>query len=207
MLKPAVVLLAAALALAGCAAGRNPLLVKRSPCPAVAVMANTGDVTLFSPAGSRDADAIDVVATITNVRATCGGEGDPVISNASYDVLARRNSAGGARDVTFPVFAAVVRGGDRLVSKQTGQVTIHFADGQLRAQASGTASTRVQRAAADLPAEVQTRIYRKRKAKDADAAIDPLANPAARAAVKNASFELLVGFQLDEAALAYNVTK
>jgi len=39
------------------------------------------------------------------------------------------------------------------------------------------------------------------------AAIDPLAAPEARSALKNASFELLVGFQLDDAALAYNVGK
>src|SRR3546814_5200294 len=37
----------------------------RSKCPAVAVPLHTGDITLFDPATSRDASAIDVVATNT----------------------------------------------------------------------------------------------------------------------------------------------
>ena len=50
-------------------------------------------------------------------------------------MLARRNDTGPARTVTLPWFAAVVRGGDNLVAKQVGQVTVSFADGQDRAQA------------------------------------------------------------------------
>jgi len=42
---------------------------------------------------------------------------------------------------------------------------------------------------------------------EADAAVDPLADPEVREAVNRASFELLVGFQLDEAQLAYNATR
>src|SRR3546814_16681466 len=59
---------------AGCAkdneiaiAGGVGITATRSACPAVAVPLHTGDITLFDPATSRDASAIDVVAAITNV--------------------------------------------------------------------------------------------------------------------------------------------
>ena len=45
--------------------------VTRSGCPTVAVPDGTGDITIFNPANSTDADAIDVVATITNIRPVC----------------------------------------------------------------------------------------------------------------------------------------
>jgi hypothetical protein len=92
----------------------------RSACPQVAIPAATGDITLFDPATSRDASAIDVEATITNVRAI----------------------------LTKP-----------------------------------------------------------RKAGDPDAAIDPMADPAIRTAVANASFTHLVGFELTADQLRYNATR
>jgi hypothetical protein len=58
-----------------------------------------------------------------------------------------------------------------------------------------------------VPADVLTKITRKRKPTDADASIDPMADPVVRAAVQKASFELLVGFQLTEDQLAYNATR
>ena len=45
----------------------------------------------------RDARAIDVVATITNVRATCTEDDTNVVSTATYDVVATRRDAGQAR--------------------------------------------------------------------------------------------------------------
>ena len=48
---------------------------------------------------------------------------------------------------------------------------------------------------------------RKRKAGEADAAADPLSEPDVKAAVQRATFELLLGFQLDQAQLAYNATR
>src|SRR3546814_13978017 len=54
---------------AGCAkdneiaiAGGVGITATRSACPAVAVPLHTGDITLFDPATSRDASAVDVVA-------------------------------------------------------------------------------------------------------------------------------------------------
>ncbi|MDY6963337.1 MAG: hypothetical protein SV862_15755, partial [Pseudomonadota bacterium] len=84
---------------------------------------------------------------------------------------------------------------------------ISFADGEERAQASGTAGAYIDRAEATLPSDIVERINRKRRAGDEDAAIDPLTLPEVRAALSRANFELLVGFQLSEAQLAYNATR
>lgn len=191
--------------LAGC--NQNPLQIKRSACPAVAVPTYAGDVTLFQPGTAPDAANMDVVATITNVRETCT-ETDALLSvDVSYDVLARRTTTAGARTVVFPVFASVVQGGNLLVSKQTGTVTVAFADGQARASGRGTARGSVARSATLLPTDIQAKINRKRKAGELDAATDPLADPLVKAALRAASFEILLGFQLNDAQLGYNVTK
>jgi len=200
------------LALAACAHGSQfdetgGVRITRSACPAVAVPTYTDTVTLFSPADSRVASAIDVVATITDVRSSCAETGDQLVSSATFEVLARRSTASGARTVTLPYFATVVRGGTVVVAKRLGNVTLHFADGQLRASARGTGSAYVSRAEATLPDSVEKRLTRKRKPTDADATIDPMADPAIRAAVSKASFELLLGFQLSTDQLAYNATK
>ncbi|ATY34534.1 hypothetical protein CVN68_09580 [Sphingomonas psychrotolerans] len=179
----------------------------RSACPHVGVPAGTGDVTLFNPANSREASAIDVVAVLTNVQATCDEAGPQILTNLTFDVLARRNQPGPARDVTLPYFITVVRGGTAVTAKRLGQVTVRFAEGQIRAQATGQATSSIDRAAATLPEEVRKRLTEKRKAGDQAAAMDPLADPAIRSAVLASTFEALVGFQLTEDQLKYNVTR
>jgi hypothetical protein len=181
--------------------------VARSACPAVGIPAYTGDITLFDPPQSRDARAIDVVATITNLRTTCDDSGAEVVSTTTFDVLARRTNARGARQVVLPYFVTVVRGGNVVNSKRVSRVAIDFADGQERASATAQGSAVVSAAAATLPEEVRKQITRRRKAGDEDAAIDPLADPAVRQAVARASFELLLGFQLTPEQLQYNVTR
>jgi hypothetical protein len=183
------------------------VVVNRSACPAVAIPAATGDITLFDPPGSRDAAAIDVVAEITNVRAVCDETGANIVSNVTFDVLAQRRDARGARDVVLPYFAVAMQGGTNVVSKSVGRVGLHFDDGQLRASTRGSAAGTVSRAAVTLPEDVRQQITRERKPGDADAAIDPLADPKVREAVRAASFELLVGFQLTQEQLAYNATR
>lgn len=186
---------------------RNPLEVRRSVCPAAAVPTYAGDITLFRPGTSPDAGNIDVEATITGVRDSCSDNAAQLVADVTYQVLARRSSTAGARTVALPVFATVVQGGNLIVSKQVGSVAVSFADGQARAQASGGARAMVARSATVLPADIQKRIGRKRKAGELDAATDPMAEPEVRAAMRAATFELLVGFQLDETRLAYNVAK
>jgi hypothetical protein len=201
-----------ALSLAACA-GKGDfdetggVKIVRSACPAIAVPAFTGDVTLFNPPASRDAAAIDVVATITNVRTTCNDTGAQIVATATFDVLGRRNSTVGPRDVVLPYFATVTRAGSQIVSKQVGRVALHFEDGQLRAQTNSTATASISHAEASLPPAIEERLNRKRKPGDADAAVDPMTEPAIRMAVSKASFELLVGFQLSNDQLAYNATR
>jgi hypothetical protein len=183
----------------------------RGACPAVGIPDYTGDVTLFTTPGSRDAAAIDVTASITNLRSQCDdGTKNPaakVYSGVGFDVLARRTDVRGARQVTLPYFVTVLRGGRAVVTKRVGTVVLNFADGQARAQARGEGGAFIDRAEATLPADVRERITRKRKAGDQDAAIDPLTQPEVRAAVQRATFEVLVGFQLDENQLNYNVRR
>jgi hypothetical protein len=200
-----------ALILAGCTTeGQirdNGIVVNRSACPAVAIPAATGDVTLFDPPASRDATAIDVVANITNLRSTCDETGANIVTNATFDVQARRRDAGAARDVVLEYFATVVQGSTNVVSKSVGRVGLHFDAGQLRASTRGTAAGTITRAAATLPEDVRQQITRERKPGDASAAIDPMADPKVRDAVRAASFELLVGFQLTPDQLKYNATR
>ena len=198
--------------LAGCAKdgdidATGGISVTRSACPAVAIPAYTGDITVFDPAEARDASAIDVVAAITNLRQNCAQQGDDIVASATFDVRATRTQSAGARQIDLPYFATVVQGGRVVISKRLGTITLNFADGQTRAEARGAATGYVNRAAATLPPEIEQRLTRKRKAGDVDAAVDPLSNPDVRAAVQKASYELLIGFQLSEAQLQYNATR
>lgn len=179
----------------------------RSACPTVGIPAGTGDVTLFDPATSRDASAIDVTATMTNVRATCSESGDSIVSAVTFDVQARRTRGDAARQVVLPYFLTVVRGGNQIVSKRVGRIAIDFPAGQARGIASGQATAVVDRTAATLPKETRDQITRRRKAGDQDAAVDPLSDPAVRQAVLAATFEAMVGFQLTDDQLRYNVTR
>lgn len=206
---------AVAMALSGCA-GPGDLVVDqgvgitaiRTACPAVGVPDYTGDVTLFrDPAAAPTAANIDVTAALTNLRSTCNDSGERVYTEAAFDVLARRTDTRGARRVELPFFSTVLRGGSAVQTKRVGTVVIDFADGQERAQGSGRAGAFVNKAEATLPPEIREQITRRRRAGDADAALDPLADPTVRAALNRATFEMLVGFQLTEQQLTYNVTR
>lgn len=206
--------LALGLALTGCKKEGDLVLdagvgitAVRTACPAVGVPDYTGDITTFRTPGSTTLADLDVSAAITNLRSSCDDGPERVYTEATFDVLARRTDTRGARTVTLPYFSTVLRGGSAVVTKRVGQITLQFADGQERAQARGTAGAFVNRADASLPADIREQITRKRRPGDPDAALDPLADPAVKAAVQRASFELLVGFQLTEAQLRYNATR
>ncbi len=205
-------LTSAALALGACSRegeidSTGGISIVRSACPAVAIPAFTGDMTLFNPPSSRDSRAIDVVVNVTNLRSTCADQDENVVSTATFDVQARRVDTRGARQLEVPYFATVVQGGRAVVSKRVGRAVLQFADGDARATVQATANGYVNRAAATLPADVQEKITRRRKPGDADAALDPLADPEVKAAVARASFELLVGIQLTQDQLQYNATR
>src|SRR3954469_3064621 len=86
-----------AAALAGCRShgldDTGGVTITRSICPAVALPAYTGDVTLFNPPSSRASSAIDVVATITDLRGACNDVAPAdITSNVTFKVLGQRTN-------------------------------------------------------------------------------------------------------------------
>lgn len=206
--------LAAAAVLAGCKTTGDIVVDEgvgiqavRTACPAVGIPDYTGDITLFRVPGDTSAANIDVVATMTNLRSQCNDSGEKVFTNVTFEVQARRTDTRGARQVTIPYFVTVLRGGKAVVTKRVGQVTLNFADGQERAQASGQGSAYVDKAEASLPPEIRERITRRRRAGEEEAAVDPLSQPEVKAAIARATFEVLVGFQLSQDQLTFNATR
>ena len=179
----------------------------RSACPIAGIPAGTGDITLFNPPGSTDSRAIDVSATISDLRTTCQDTGNDVISTATFTIVALRRDPGPARQVVVPYFDVALRGGAEIAAKQVGQAALNFAAGDLHAWTRVQATVRVNRGAATLPANVRQILTRPRKAGEAEAAVDPLADPAVARAVANSTFEQLVGFQLSQDQLKYNATR
>jgi len=207
------VLLTAAL-LAGCrhsgditAENGGGIYSVRSACPLIGIPAGTGDITLFNPSNSTDARAIDVTATITDLRATCVDAGNDVASTATFTVVALRRDAGPARQVVLPYFDVALQGSGQIVAKQVGQVGLNFAEGKVHAWTRVQATVRVNRGVATLPDNVKQILTRVRKPGEAEAASDPLADPAVRTAVANATFEHLIGFQMTADQLKYNATR
>jgi hypothetical protein len=179
----------------------------RSACPIAGIPTGTGDITLFDPADSRVSSAIDVTAAITQLHAYCQDSGNDVVSTVTFTVTGLRRDAGPARQVVLPYFDVALRGGTVIEAKQIGAVALNFPAGSQHAIGHAQASIRVNRAAATLPANVRAILTRPRKAGQADAAIDPMSDPAVARAVANSTFEHLVGFQLSEEQLKYNATR
>lgn len=213
MKAPILAVSVVALTLGGCASrgeidATGGITAVRSACPAVAVPAATGDITLFDPATSRDQSALDVTALMTDVRSTCAdAAGDQITTTVTFKIQGRRVRTDAARDVTLSYFVTVVRGGTAVVAKRIGRVALHFDAGQARAETTGQGTATISRAAATLPDAVREKLTRKRKAGDEDAAVDPLTQPDVRQAVLRATFEALVGFQLTDDQLKYNATR
>jgi hypothetical protein len=137
------------LGLLGCAREgdiyQTGILTSYTACPAVAIPAPAGDVTLFNPPASREANAIDVVATLTNLRSTCDDTGEYIVTNASFEIQAQRRDNRGAREVTLPYFATVVQGNGNVVAKKVSVSASAFEDGQYRASSTGAATSQVLR--------------------------------------------------------------
>ena len=179
----------------------------RSDCPIAGIPTGTGDVTLFNPENSRDESAIDVTAAISKLRATCMDAGDDVVSTVTFTVTGLRRDRGPARRVILPYFDVALRGGTQIEAKQIGAVALDFPAGSEHAITRAQATIRVNRGAATLPANVRAILTRPRKAGQADAAIDPMSDPAVERAVANSTFEHLVGFEITPDQLKYNVTR
>lgn len=183
------------------------ILTTYTACPSVAIPAPAGDITLFDPPASRDSAGIDVVANISNLRSTCDETGEYIVTNATFSVSGQRRDNRGVREVVLPYFATVVQGNGNVVAKRVSRVGLRFEDGQYRATTTGAATSQVLRSAATLPEDIRHQITRERRPGDPQAALDPMADPAVRAAVERARFEVLVGFELDADQLRYNATR
>jgi hypothetical protein len=179
----------------------------RSDCPIAGIPAGTGDITLFNPPNSTVATAIDVTATITDLRATCQDTGSDVVSTATFTIVGLRRDNGPARQVVLPYFDAALRGGSTIAAKQVGQAVLNFKAGDAHAWTRVQSTVRINRSAATLPANVREILTRPRKAGEAEAAVDPMTEPGVASAVANATFEQLVGFQLTQDQLKYNATR
>jgi hypothetical protein len=130
-----------------------------------------------------------------------------IVTNATFDVHGQRRDAarrarGGAALISRPWFRAAPTSSP---SASAGSA-LRFADGQLRASTSGTASARCSAPPRPCRRTSAARSPASASPGDADAALDPMADPAARPC-SAASFELLVGFQLTQEQLAYNATR
>ncbi len=211
-MKPRSLLIASLMLAATACGGRTGIedggvYTRRPLCPQVAIPAATGDVTIFDPAGRSDSAALDVVATITNVRSTCSEATDPIVSAATFDVVATRRDAGPARTVVLPYFDVAMQAGSKVVAKRIGQVAVAFGAGSRRGSGRGLARIQINRASVGLPEDVRDKLVTRRKSGDVNAAIDPLSDPLVRAAVARATFEHLIGFQLTQDQLRYNATR
>jgi hypothetical protein len=179
----------------------------RSACPVAGIPAGTGDITLFDGIGARDSRSIDVTATMTDLRATCQETGTDVVSTVTFTVTGLRRDAGPARQVVLPYFDVAMRGDGTVSAKQIGSAALNFAAGDIHSYTRVQASIRVNRGAATLPEAARTALTKPRKTGDPDAAVDPMSDPEVAKAVAAATFEHLVGFQLTQEQLRYNVTR
>jgi len=179
----------------------------RSDCPIAGIPTGTGDITLFNPEDSRFASAIDVTAAMSQLRATCQDVGDEVVSTVTFTVTGLRRDNGAPRRVVLPYFDVALRGGTQIAAKQIGAVALDFPAGREHAITRAQATIRVNRGAATLPTNVRAILTRPRKAGQADAAIDPMSDPAVERAVANSTFEHLVGFEMTPDQLKYNATR
>ena len=118
------------------------ILTTYTACPAVAIPAPAGDVTLFDPPASRDASAIDVVATMTDLRSNCDQAAtENIVTSITFNVEAIR------RDEKFS-FAAYghdrERKHDRIVGDVAAANIEQPADGIRQRQDDGALAVRLQ---------------------------------------------------------------
>ena len=109
----------------------------RSTCPIAGIPTGTGDITLFNPPDSTDSRAIDVTATITQLRVVLSGCGRRRVSTVTFTVTALRRDAGPARKVVLPYFDVALRGGSNIAAKQIGDVASNFPAGSQHATGRG----------------------------------------------------------------------
>jgi hypothetical protein len=174
--------------LAGCSSG-NPLEVRRTSCPAIAVPKHTGMLTRFAGAGRYDAQDVQLTATISQLSDNCQEDGAGVSTAVAFNIVAMRPAKGPADAVQLPYFITVVKDGETLIAKQVYGASLDFAD--------GAASTALRQVVTVATPKVPLPPKPKKNNE-----IDEFAPPP-----KPAIYEILVGFQLSDAEAVYNISK
>jgi hypothetical protein len=187
-MKKQLTLIALPLFLAACGSG-NPLEVRRTSCPAVAVPKHTGTITRFAQAGRYDTQDVQLVAAIGQLDANCEETDSGVRTALSFNIVATRPAKGPAAAAQLPYFITVVKDGETLIAKQVYGASINFAEGATSANLPQVVTIATPKI--PLPP-------RPKKNNE----IDEFAPPP-----KPALYELLVGFQLSDSEVVYNITK
>ena len=107
----------------------------------------------------------------------------------------------------LPYFNVALQGNNRIAAKAVGNAALNFKPGEVQSWTRVQSTVRINRGVATLPENVRRILTQERKPGDPEAAVDPLSDPAVRAAVATATFEQLVGFQLTQDQLRYNATR
>lgn len=121
------VILAAALALAGCGTTRiEDLLIA---CPELSLPADTADLTRYRPDGPPDLSSMIMDARIIAIEGSCarGRRDRSVVARVAPRFSVERGPAAQTRAVELPWYLAVVEeGSDRIVSRATFRIPAAF---------------------------------------------------------------------------------
>lgn len=121
------VILAAALALAGCGSTRiEDLLIA---CPELSLPADTADLTRYRPDGPPDLSSMVMDARVIAIEGSCvrGSRDRSVIARVAPRFSVERGPAAQGRAVELPWYLAVVEDGtDRIVSRATFRIPATF---------------------------------------------------------------------------------
>lgn len=186
----------AVLGLAGLAACQgNPLQITRSYCPAVSILRYAETATFLKPgAVVGTADALDMTAQFSQAVGDCKPEKGRLVVPTHVRVTAVRRDATAERTVELPLFVAVTRNNEAVLSKQVIPVQMRFAAGARQAEATASYTAVVNEAAA-----------RKAAAPLQATARDNDGRRIVEARVTAAPYEVVWGFQLSNADVAYNL--
>ncbi len=113
----------------GACSNANPFVVDVINCPAVAVVGNTGSLTIFQ-GEVRDAENVIMNATISGIQTNCDQEDDFIESETSFNIIATRGPAMTGNTITVQYFVALLRDNFQITAKEVYETTLHFRPGQ-----------------------------------------------------------------------------
>lgn len=109
-------------ALAACA--KDPFVVRITDCPAVSFVSHANTLTRFAPGRYGDAAGVTVTASLAGLKVNCDDAGRGVVTDISFNIIAKQGPAGADSPVALPYFVAIARDGDRLASKDVFTATV-----------------------------------------------------------------------------------